>query len=117
MSAAAPIVKATREGAEGGITAIRQFFRSTAGTAKTSAPVQTDAMKAQTRNKLILAGGVPLVAGAGIGAGSYVGLTGVSSGIKQVASGGKEGISQLGIGLVVVVILIVVCVWAYTKTR
>ncbi len=117
MKAAAPIVKATREGAEGGITAIRQFFRGTGNAANAAKPATSEAMAAQTRNKLILAGGVPLVAGVGIGAGTYAGLTGVSGGIKQVASGGRQGITQLGIGLVVVLILIVVLVWAYGKIR
>jgi hypothetical protein len=74
-------------------------------------------MQTQAKTKIALAAGLPIAAGAGIGIGSYAGLTGVSAGIKNVASGGSKEIQKLGIGLVVVVILIAVLVYAYTKVR
>jgi len=112
---AAPIVKAARQTVDGAIKNVKSLFRSSTTAAANAKPKPGIPLK--TKAAIVAAGGIPIAAGVGIGVGSYVGLKGVSSGIKEVASGGKAGTSQLIFGLVVVIILIAVCGYAYIKIK
>lgn len=112
---AAPIVKAARQTVDGAIKDVKNLFRTTTTAAADVKP--KPGIPTKTKAAIVAAGGIPIAAGIGVGVGSYVGLRGVSSGIKEVASGGKQGASQLIFGLVVIVILIAVIGFAYIKVK
>lgn len=111
----APIVKAARQTVDGAIKNVKSLFRSSTTAASNAKPKPGIPLK--TKAAIVAAGGIPIALGVGVGVGSYVGLKGLSSGIKEVASGGKQGASSLMFGLVVIVILIGVIGYAYVKMK
>jgi hypothetical protein len=115
MTKTAPIVKAARQTVDGAIKEVKGIFRATTTAAADAKP--KTGMSTATKEKIVAAGGIPIAAGVGVGVGSYVGLKGVSSGIKDIASGGKSGVTSLAIGLVVLIVLIAVISFAYIKVK
>lgn len=111
----APIIKAARQAVDETIKDAKALLSKAKTDAKDAKP--KPGIPVKTKAAIIAAGGIPIAAGVGVGVGSYVGLKGISSGIKEVASGGKAGISQLAIGLVVVIILIAVIGFAYVQVK
>lgn len=113
----AKIVKAARQGTDEVVKTTKSALRSTSTKAKNALKTEKDAIDPKTKTRIAAAAGIPIAAGIGIGVGSYVGLKGVSSGVKEVASGGKAGISSLAVGLAFIGVLAVIIVFAYTRIK
>lgn len=115
MTKTAPIIKAARQTVDGATKNIKRLFRKTTTKAADAKPKQ--GIDPKTKAAIVAAGGIPIAAGVGVGVGSYVGLRGVSGGLREVAAGGKKGASQLLFGLVVLIVLIAVIGFAYIKVK
>jgi len=113
----AKIVKAARQSTDAAVKNTKAALRSASTTAKDAKATSKTALDAKTKAKIAAAAGVPIAAGVGIGVGSYVGLKGVSSGVKEVASGGSKGVTSLAIGLAFIGILAVIIVFAYRQIK
>lgn len=114
---AVKIVKAARQSTDTAVKTTKAALSSAKTTAKEAIRTGKEAVDPKTRMRIAAAAGIPIAAGIGIGVGSYVGLKGVSSGVKEVASGGKAGVTSLAIGLIFIGVLAVIIVYGYREVK
>jgi ElaB/YqjD/DUF883 family membrane-anchored ribosome-binding protein len=114
---AAQIVKAVRQSTDETIKTTKAALNSAKTQAKDAIRTGKEAIDDKTKTKIAAAAGIPIAAGVGIGVGSYVGLKGVSSGVKEVASGGSKGVTSLAIGLAFIGILAVIIVYTFRQIK
>lgn len=113
----ARIVKAARQSSDTAIKSTKAALNSASTKAKNAIRTGKEAIDDKTKTRIAAAAGIPIAAGIGVGVGSYVGLKGVSSGVKEVASGGSKGVTSLAIGLIAIGVLVVIIVYGFRAVK
>ncbi len=98
-----------------GLKAAEQAYK-TAGTGAEAAKAATRKIDPETLRMMSRAA-TPGIALTGIGAGSYVALSGAGAGLRSLATETKEGSKQTAIGIALLAGVVILGAWAYTKVR